>query len=44
LESLKRRARYMWEDNIKMDRKEIGLEDVDSVYQDRGQWPALVIL
>jgi hypothetical protein len=32
--------RYRWEDNIKMDNKEIGHEDVDWIHlaQDRIQW------
>jgi hypothetical protein len=36
------RPRHRWEDNIKMDVKEIGLEDVDYVRQDRDKWRALV--
>jgi hypothetical protein len=35
---------HRWEDNIKMDLKEIGFEGVDWIHlpQDRGQWWALV--
>jgi hypothetical protein len=38
------RPRRRWEDNIKMDHSEIGLEGVDWVHlaQDRDQWWALV--
>jgi hypothetical protein len=36
--------RYRWENNIKMDLQEIGLESVDWVHlaQDRDQWHTLV--
>jgi hypothetical protein len=39
-----KRSRYMWEDNIRMDLREIGLEVVDWIHlvQDRDQWQALV--
>jgi hypothetical protein len=38
------RPRRRWEDNIKMDLREIGFGDVDWVHldQDRGRWRALV--
>jgi hypothetical protein len=38
------RPRHRWEDNIKMDHREIGMEAVDWIYlaQDRDQWPDLV--
>jgi hypothetical protein len=38
------RSRHRWEDNIKMDLREIGLEDVDWTHlaQDRDWWQALV--
>jgi hypothetical protein len=38
------RPRSGWEDNIKMDLREIGLESVDWIHlaQDRDQWWALV--
>jgi hypothetical protein len=38
------RPRRRWEDNIKMDLREVGWEDVDwmHVAQDRDQWWALV--
>jgi hypothetical protein len=38
------RPRHRWEDNIKMDLREIGFEDVDWIQlaQDRGRWQALV--
>jgi hypothetical protein len=38
------RPRRGWEDNIKIDFREIGLENVDWIHltQDRGQWWALV--
>jgi hypothetical protein len=38
-----RRPRRRWEDNIKMDVKEIGYKDVhwDRVVQDVVQWPRL---
>jgi len=38
------RPRRRWEDNIKMDLREIGWEDVDWIHlaQDRDQWRALV--
>jgi hypothetical protein len=38
------RHRRRWEDNIKMDRREIGLGDVDwiNLTQDRDRWRALV--
>jgi len=38
------RPRCRWEDNIKMDLKEIGCEDLDWIEQkqDRDQWQALV--
>jgi hypothetical protein len=41
-ESLKGRPRCKWEDNIKMDLKTIGLEDVDWTHmaQDRDWWQA----
>jgi hypothetical protein len=35
------RPRRRWEDNIKMDLREIGFEDVDWA-QDRDRWRALV--
>jgi hypothetical protein len=39
-----RRPRHRWEDGIKMDLREIGLEGVEWMYlvQDRDQWQALV--
>jgi hypothetical protein len=38
------RPRSRWEDNIKMDRREIWLEGVNWIHlaQDRGQWRTLV--
>jgi hypothetical protein len=38
------RPGHRWEDNIKMDHREIGMEGVDWIYlaQDRDQWPILV--
>jgi hypothetical protein len=38
------RPRRRWEDNIKMDLREIGFEDVDCIYlaQDRDRWRAVV--
>jgi hypothetical protein len=38
------RPRPTWEDNIKMDLKEVGFGGVDYIYlaQDRDQWRALV--
>jgi hypothetical protein len=38
------RPRRRWEDNIKMDLREIGLGDVDWIHwaQDRDRWRALV--
>jgi hypothetical protein len=38
------RPRRRWEDNIKMDLREIGFGDVDSIHwaQDRDRWRALV--
>jgi hypothetical protein len=38
------RPRRRWEDNIKMDLREIGFEDVDWIHwaQDRDRWRALV--
>jgi hypothetical protein len=38
------RPRRRWEDNIKMDLREIGFGDVDWINwaQDRGRWRALV--
>ena len=38
------RPRRRWEDNIKMDRQEVGCEDVDWIHlaQDRDRWRALV--
>jgi hypothetical protein len=38
------RPRRRWEDNIKMDLREIGFGDVDWIYlaQDRGRWRSLV--
>jgi hypothetical protein len=38
------RPRRRWEDNIKMDLREIGFGDVDWIYwvQDRDRWWALV--
>jgi hypothetical protein len=38
------RRRHRWVDNIKMDHREIGWDDVDwtDMAQDRGQWWALV--
>jgi hypothetical protein len=40
-----RRPRRMWVDNIKMDLREIGWDDMDwiNLDQDREQWRALVI-
>jgi hypothetical protein len=39
-----RRPRHRWEDNIRMDLREIWWEDVELVHltQDRNQWLALV--
>jgi hypothetical protein len=39
------RPRLIWVDNIKMDLREIGWGDVDSIHlaQDRDQWRAIVI-
>jgi hypothetical protein len=39
-----RRPRYRWEDNIRMDLKEIGWKCMDWMYlaQDRNQWRAVV--
>jgi hypothetical protein len=39
------RHRHRWEDNIKMDFKEIGWKDMGSKYlaHDTGQWLALVV-
>jgi hypothetical protein len=41
---LLRRPRHRWDNNLKMDIREIGLEDVDWILlaQDRDQWWALV--
>jgi hypothetical protein len=38
------RPRRRWEDGIRMDLREIGLEGVDWIrlYQDRDRWPAVV--
>jgi hypothetical protein len=38
------RPRRRWENNIKIDRREIGFRDVDWIYlaQDRYRWRALV--
>jgi hypothetical protein len=38
------RPRHRWEDGIRMDRREIGLGDVDWIQlaQDRDRWRALV--
>jgi len=38
------RSRRRWEDNTRMDLKEMGWKVVDSIHlaQDRGQWRALV--
>jgi hypothetical protein len=38
------RPRRRWENNIRMNRREIGWEDVDSMHlaQDRDQWRGLV--
>jgi hypothetical protein len=38
------RPRRRWEDNIKMDRREMGFGDVDWIHwaQDRDRWRALV--
>jgi hypothetical protein len=38
------RRRRRWEDNIRMDLRELGCEDVDWIHlaQDRDQWWALV--
>jgi hypothetical protein len=38
------RPRCRWEDNIKMDLRDIGFEDVDWIHwaQDRDRWRALV--
>jgi hypothetical protein len=38
------RPQYKWKDNIKMDVREIGLEDVDWIHVawDRGRWWTLV--
>jgi hypothetical protein len=39
-----RRPKHRWEDDIKMDLTEIGLDGVDSIHlaQDRDQWRAVV--
>ena len=39
-----RRSRHRWEDNIKMDFKEVGYEGIDwiDLVQDMYGWPALV--
>jgi hypothetical protein len=39
-----RRSRHRWEDNIKMDLKEVGCEAMDWIRlaQDRDRWRALV--
>jgi hypothetical protein len=39
-----RRPRHKWEDNIKMDHRGIGLEDMDWFYlaEDGDQWQTLV--
>jgi len=39
-----RKPSRKWEDNIRLDRREIGLEDVDWIHvtQDRDHWWALV--
>jgi hypothetical protein len=39
------RPKHRWEDNIKMDLREIGFGDVDWIHlaQDRDRWRALVI-
>jgi hypothetical protein len=39
-----RRPRRRWEDNIKMDLRDIGFGDVDLIHwaQDRNRWRALV--
>jgi hypothetical protein len=38
------RSRRRWEDNVKMDLKEVGCEGMDwiELAQDRGRWRALV--
>jgi hypothetical protein len=38
------RPRHRWEDNIKMDLRELGFGDVDWIYlaQDRDRWQTLV--
>jgi hypothetical protein len=38
------RPRRRWEDNIKMDLRKVGLEEVDCIHlaQDRDRWRALV--
>jgi hypothetical protein len=43
-ETLLRRPRHRWEDNIRMELKEIGWESVDWIHvaQDRDCWGALV--
>jgi hypothetical protein len=40
------RPRCRWEDNIRMDLREMGWEDVDRVHlvQDRDQWRTLVTM
>jgi hypothetical protein len=40
------RPRHRWDDNITMDRREIGLKFVDWIHlaQDRDRWRALVII
>jgi hypothetical protein len=41
-----RRHRHTWEDNIRMDLREIGWKGVDWIHpaQDRDQWQDLVIM
>jgi hypothetical protein len=38
------KSKHRWEDNIRMDLREIGWEDVTCMHltQDRDQWPAFV--
>jgi len=39
-----RKPRHLWNDNIRMDLREVGLENVDRMYlgQNRGYWWAVV--
>jgi hypothetical protein len=36
------RPKHKWEDNIRIDFREIGLEGVDWIYLERDQWQSLV--